>query len=160
MKEGMVILVYIDDYIIVGTNTTNIDNFVLSMQNSPKRFVLTNEGNVDKFLGIEIKHLGPKEFKIPQPFLINCIVFFLGLQPEECVTHCNDKFTPAADQILNKDLAGKPRKKSWKYCTTVEMMSYIQGHSSPDILMPVHQTARFSNNPKLIHEQVITCIGQ
>ena len=39
-------------------------------------------------------------------------------------------------------------------------MSYLQGHTRPDISMPVHQTARFSNDPKLVHEQAVTRIGQ
>jgi hypothetical protein len=40
------------------------------------------------------------------------------------------------------------------------MLPYLQGHTRPDILMPVHQTARFLNDPKLVHEQAITQIGQ
>ena len=40
------------------------------------------------------------------------------------------------------------------------MLSYLQGHTQPDISMPVHQTACFCNDPKLSHEQAITRIGQ
>ena len=53
---------------------------------------------------------------------------------------------------------GKPQKKSWKYQTAIGMLSYLQGHTQPDISMPVHQTAHFCNDPKLSHEQAITCI--
>jgi hypothetical protein len=42
----------------------------------------------------------------------------------------------------------------------IRMISYLQGHTRPDILMPVHQTVRFLNDPKLVHEQAITWIGQ
>jgi hypothetical protein len=52
------------------------------MQSGPENFVLTDEGSIGKFLGIEIKHLGPKEFKIFQPFLIDRIVTFLGIKPQ------------------------------------------------------------------------------
>jgi hypothetical protein len=159
MKEGMMLLVYVDDCIIVGLDMTKIEKFVVSMQNGPENFILTDEGNIDKFLGLEIKRLGLKEFEISQPFLIDCIITFLRLQSNTSDTHCNDKFTPSAAQILNKDLQDKPRKKTWKYRTAVGMMSYLQAHSQPDISMPVHQTACFSNDPKLIHEQAITCIG-
>jgi hypothetical protein len=159
MKEGMMLLVYVDDCIIVGLDMNDINNFVQSMQNGLENFILMDEGNIDNFLGIEIKCLGPKEFEILQPFLIDWIITFLGLQSEASKTHCNDMFTPAVAQILNKDLQGKPRKKTWKYKTAVGMMSYLQGHSCPDISMPVLQTACFSNDPKLIHEQTITHIG-
>ncbi len=109
----MMILLYVDGCIIIGKDMDDIDQFVLSMQNGPENFVLTDEGSIDKFLVIKIKHLGPKEFEISQPFLIDRIVSFLGIKPQEYKVHCNDKFTPAVAQVLNKDLHGKPRKKSW-----------------------------------------------
>jgi hypothetical protein len=155
MRDGMMILVYVDNCIIVGKDMGNIDQFVLSMQNGPKKIILTNGESIHKFLGIEIKCLGPQEFEISQPFFVDQIVTFLGLKSEEYKIQCNDKFTPAAMQVLNKDLNLKPRKKSWKW-TAIDMMPYLQGHTRPDILMPVHQTARFLNDPKLVHEQVIT----
>jgi hypothetical protein len=43
---------------------------------------------------------------------------------------------------------------------TIGMMSYLQGHTRPDISMPVHQTVCLLNDPKLIHEQAITRIGK
>jgi hypothetical protein len=112
MRKGMMILVYVNNCIIIGKDMDEIDQFVLSMQNSPENFVLMDEGSIDKFLGIKIKCLGPKEFEISQPFLIDHIVTFLGLKSKEYKVHCNKKLTPAASQVLNKDLHGKPRKKS------------------------------------------------
>ena len=40
------------------------------------------------------------------------------------------------------------------------MMSYLQGNSRPEMSMAVHQTARFCNNPMLLHEKVIKRLGQ
>jgi hypothetical protein len=115
MRKGIRIIVYVDDCIIIGKDMDDIDQFVLSVQNSPEYIVLMDEGSIDKFLGIKIKCLGPKAFEISQPFLIDCIVTFLGLKSKEYEVHCKDKLTPTAAQVLNKDLNGKPRKKSWKY---------------------------------------------
>jgi hypothetical protein len=112
IKVGMMLLVYVDECIIVCSDMSKIDEFLVSMQNGPEKFILTDEGNIDKFLRLEIKQLGPKEFEISQPFLIDCIITFFGLQSNAAETHCNDKFTPAVAQILNKDLQGKPRKKT------------------------------------------------
>ena len=64
MKDGMVILVYVDDCIIVGKDMGEINGFVKSMQQGSENFVLTDEGSIDKFLGIKIKHLG----KLPITF--------------------------------------------------------------------------------------------
>jgi hypothetical protein len=161
MKDGMGILVYVDDCIIVGKDMGEIDEFVRSMQQGSENFVLTDEGSIDKFLGIEIKRHGKQEFEISQPFLIDRILALLQLEHNGFETDSNDKLTPAAPQILNKDLMGKPRKNSWKYRTAVGMLSNLQqDHTRPDISMPVHQTACFCNDPKLSHEQAITHIGR
>eukprot|EP00957_Ditylum_brightwellii_P058943 4470200-Ditylum_brightwellii.AAC.1 len=39
-------------------------------------------------------------------------------------------------------------------------MSYLQGTSCPDISMPVHQCARFCNDPKLSHERAVRQIAK
>ena len=66
----MIVLTYIDVCIIVKPSMQKIDAFVKSMEVGPKTFTLTNEVDIDKFLGIEINHLDEKIFKISQPFLI------------------------------------------------------------------------------------------
>ena len=50
----MIILTYVDDCIIVGPSMKNINRFVNSMKNGDKNFVLTYEGDINKFLGIEM----------------------------------------------------------------------------------------------------------
>jgi hypothetical protein len=40
------------------------------------------------------------------------------------------------------------------------VVSYLQNTSHPEILMAVHQTACFSNNPMLSHKKSIMRIGQ
>ena len=40
------------------------------------------------------------------------------------------------------------------------MLSYLQGHTRPDISMAVHQTARFSNDPRLGHDKAIMRLGR
>ena len=38
----------------------SIDSFVKSLEKSQEKFVLTDEGDIDKFLGIDIKHIKRK----------------------------------------------------------------------------------------------------
>ena len=64
MKDGMVILVYVDGCIIVSKAMGKIDEFVHSIQQGSMNFVLTDECSIDKVLGIEIKRLGKQEFEI------------------------------------------------------------------------------------------------
>eukprot|EP00957_Ditylum_brightwellii_P016056 1209742-Ditylum_brightwellii.AAC.1 len=60
---------------------------------------------------------------------------------------------PVQLPLLHKDSEGPSYKQSWHYCSAVGLMSYLQGTSHPDISMPVHQCARFCNDPKLSHER-------
>ena len=159
-KKGMIVLTYVDDCIIVGNKMREIDNFVKSMQNGKENFILTDEGDIDKFLGIEIQHLDDKRFELKQPFLIERICRTLGLIDNDWKAETNSKKTPVGKPILNKDLEGKPRKLKWNYRTAVGMLSYLQGNTRPEIAMATHQTARFCIDPKLSHEQAIMRIGR
>ena len=126
VKDGMMILTYVDDCIIAGRSMKGIDSFIYSVQYGLENFILTDEGDVNKFLGIEITHNEDSSFEMSQPFLIDRIISLLGLGVNEFDTSTT---TPVAKGLLHKDMAGKPRKLSWKYCTAVGMMSYIQGHT-------------------------------
>ena len=159
-KKGMIVLTYVVDCIIVANKMRDIDNFVKSMQNGKENFILTDEGDIDKFLGIEIKQLDDKRFELKQPFLIERICRTLGLIDNDWKVESNNKRTPVGKPVLNKDLDGKPRKLKWKYRTAVGMLSYLQANTRPEISMATHQTARFCIDPKLSHEQAIMRIGR
>ena len=94
----MIVLTYVDDCIIVGTSIAAIDSFVASMQNGPKNFKLTDEGNIDKFLGIKTKNHSKGEFELSQPYLIDRIVRYLELDGSGSTPHANAFLTPAAEK--------------------------------------------------------------
>lgn len=160
LKKNMMILTYVDDCIIVGKSKEEIKKFIHSMQNGPEKFILTDEGDIDKFLGVEIVDRGNGEFEMKQPHLANRIVTALGLKDNSFDCHVNGAKTPALTSLLNRDLDGKPRKKDWNYRQLVGMLGYLQQNTRPDIAMAVHQCARFCIDPKLSHEQAITRIGR
>ena len=69
----------------------DIDEFVNSMRHGPENLILTDKGDIDKFLGIEIKDRGLGEFELAQPFLINRILSFLELELNGHDTSTNEK---------------------------------------------------------------------
>ena len=127
------------------------------MQHGSENFILTDEGNVNKFMGIEITHNEDSSFEMSQHFLIDRLLSILGLGDNEFDLSTK---TAVSKGLLHRNMAGKLRKLSWKYRTDVGMMSYLQGHTRPDISMPVHKTSRFCNNPMLCHEKTVTSIGR
>ena len=68
--NGMIILTYVDNCIIVGPSMDRIDSFVKSMNTGKDNFVLTDKGDINKFLRIEITQLDDNTFKFSQPFMI------------------------------------------------------------------------------------------
>ena len=160
LGNGMIILTYVDDCIIVGPKMADIDEFIVSLHNGDENFVLTDEGDINKFLGIKITHVDGHKFKLSQPFLIERILSLLNFDKNEFGKSTNSKVTPVGSPLLNKDLSGKPRKETWGYRTAVGMLGYLQANSRPEISMAVHQTARFSNQPMLSHEKAIKRIGR
>ena len=118
----MVLLTYVDDCIIISPSIENIDRLIKSMQQGRENFILTDEGDINKFLGIEITKLDNHSFELSQPFLINRILSFLGLCNNDFETDANSSSTPVAKGLLHRDLAGKSRKYSWNYRTAVGMI--------------------------------------
>ena len=53
-----------------------VNDFVKTLENGPENFVLTDEGDVEEILGIEIIQLNDPQFTLSQPFLNNRIVPF------------------------------------------------------------------------------------
>ncbi len=159
-KKGMIIITYIDVCIIVSNSMKNINTFVRFMKDGPKGYVLTDEGDINKFLGIEIKEITKNKFKLSQPFLIKQIVNLLGLGQNEFDVHTNTKITPVGKPLLNKDLEGKPHEKDWKYHTAIHMLTYLQGNTGPEISMATQRLAQFCQNPRLVHEQATTRLGR
>ena len=158
--NGMIILTYVDDFIIVGTSIENINRFVNSMKNRDKNSISTDKGDINKFPGIEITQLDDNIFKIFQPYLTHRIIFFLKTDTNDHNVETNANSTPVGKPLLHKNLSVKPRKETWNYCTAVGMMTDLQGNSRPEMSMPVYQTDRFCNNPMLSREKVIKRLGQ
>jgi hypothetical protein len=69
-KKGMIIITYIDDCIIIRDSMKDINTFVKTMKDGPKGYVLTDEGDIHKFLGVEIRQVTRNKFKLSRPFLI------------------------------------------------------------------------------------------
>ncbi len=51
------------------------------------------------------------------------------------------------------------RKKDWKCCTAIGMLTYLQVNTSPEISIAAHQLAQSCQDPRLSHEQATTCLG-
>jgi hypothetical protein len=66
------------------------------------------------------------------------------------------KNTPTpATAILHADTEGLARQESWNYPSVIGKLNYLAQNLRPDISFAVHQCARFSKEPKALHEKAV-----
>ena len=155
-RDECIIVTYVDDCIIIGRNMSQVDSVIKSLQEGDEDFELTDEGSIDKYLGVLIEYIDKTSFKMSQPFLARRILEFLSLDENRT----KKRNTPVGKPLLNRDLDGVPRKHPWVYRGAVGMLSYYCNSVRPEIQMAVHQTAQFSINPMRSHELDIMRIGR
>ena len=97
----MILLTYADNCIIISPSKTSIYCLILSMQTGPENFKLTHEGDVNKYLGVQITKLDNNSFELSQPFLIDCLLSFLGLCNNQFETDTKSSLTPVMKELLH-----------------------------------------------------------
>jgi hypothetical protein len=120
---GCIILTYVDECIIVGDMPNCIDKLIQSLHEGDENFVLQDEGLIDKYPRVKIKQFDDSSFELIQPFLIEQVTKFLGIDNRRI----NEKVTPAGKPLLNKDLNGVPQKYEWEYRGAIGMLTYLTG---------------------------------
>ena len=156
IRNNCIIMVYVDDMIAISSKKEVLEELVENLRG--KDYILTDEGPLTKYLGVDVKYNKRGGFELAQPFLIERIINLLGVNANE--SNWNTRPTPAVKPLLHKDTNGIPRNNSWNYRTAIGMLTYLQGTSRPDISMAVHQCARFSMKPMLSHERAVKRIGR
>ena len=106
-----------------------LDSVIDSMCNEYEDFELTDEGSIDKYIGVLIKYINNSSFEMRQPFLVRRIIASLSLD-ENKTRVCN---TPFGKPLLNRDLDICPRKHKWIYRGAVGMLSYLENSLRPEI---------------------------
>ena len=150
-KEGIVLLQYVDDLLIVGINDEIIAQFKKDLAKGDENFVFTDGGDLDMYLGVKVTKRKDGKLELTQPFLIDKIInTIIGKDTQLHISNI-----PAGKELLYKDSDGEDRKHEFNYRQAIGMLTYLQGTSRPDIAMPVHQCARFSSNPKRSHEKAL-----
>lgn len=161
-QNDAILLVYVDDCIILSKEAIVVDKIVESLSKGfdpdnpskkySSKYVLTNDGGIKNYLGVEVDTKEDGTIELRQKHLIERIIEAFNLDPE--VTSAS-KPTPVVKPLLHKDLDGLLRYYDWNYRSLVGMLGYLQASTRPDISMATHQCARFNNDPKLSHERGI-----
>ena len=154
IRDNCLVLVYVDDYIVISHDDKVIDRFILGMQTGTEGFKLFDDGDLARFLGVEMEHRKDGTIVMSQTHLIRRILETCNIDLSEM----NAKETPVGKPLLHKDLSGEKRKQHWNFRSAVGMLNYLANSTRPELAMAVHQCARFNNDPMLSHEREITRI--
>ena len=122
MKKGVIILTYVDDCILIANKKETLDQFIHSLANGIEKFKFTDEGAIDKYLGVEIEQLKGKEFILRQTFLIWRILVALNVKTRDY----NQRDVPVIGPLLSRDKLGAKRKHVWSYRSAIGMLGYFQ----------------------------------
>ena len=100
-------------------------------------------------LGVHLKHNNDKSITFTQTGLIDRIIKAARLEGANPCT------TPAAVNPLGSDKDGIPYSGTFSYASLVGMLTYLAGHSRPDIAFSIHRCARFTFAPKANHAEAL-----
>ena len=107
LRGDCIILVYVDNMIALSKNKKVLEQLVVNLKR--KEYILTDEGPITKYLGVDVNKQADGSFELTQPFLIQRIIDLLGLEGD---SKYNSKPTPVTKPLLHKDVYGEIRYKS------------------------------------------------
>jgi len=152
-RNGLIMIIYRDDCIMVSDNSSTLENAIMEMS---KKFEITDEGEIDEYLGVKVQHNDDGSFELSQPLLIEQILTAL-----EFNNHTKPKRTPAlSSKILQRDEEGPDHETVWGFSRIIGQFNFLEKSSRPDIAYAVHQCTRFAVNPRTCHKHAILRIGR
>lgn len=110
-KGETIFILYVDDGILIGPNSTEINEIIKSLK---RDYNLTDEGELNEYLGIKVEKIKGKlnQRKLTQPTLIKRILKTVGIEEER--SKRKPVQTPAT-KVLHKDVGGLAIKLTWDY---------------------------------------------
>ena len=154
-RGKIIFLVYIDDCIIFGPDNSSIDTVVADLQACSHRFTVDDQGDIGNFLGIQVTRFPDGTIQLTQPQLIEAIIKDLHLQ-----SGSNTKKTPVVpNNLLHKDTDGPDMTPDFHYRSVIGKLNFLEKSTRPDLLVSVHQCARYSERPKRSHAEAVKRIG-
>lgn len=154
-KGSVVYLLYTNDSILAGPNRKEIDDAIADIKRA--KLQITEEGNIQDFLGVHISRKEDGTVHLTQLHLIDTILKDLLLDREGT----NGRSIPAPlSKLLSRHTNSPDFDNSFNYRSVIGKMNYLEKGSRSDIAYAVHQCARFSSAPKKEHGEAVRWLGQ
>ena len=146
---------YTDNSILAGPNKEEIQQVIDNLKNA--KLDLTEEGDLEDFLGVQIERKADGSIHLSQPHLIDQILKDLRLDKQDVTT----KNVPStSSKILLRYPLSKDFDNSFNYKSVIGKLNYLEKTTRSDISYITHQCARFTSCPKEEHGQAIRWLGR
>jgi hypothetical protein len=161
-RDNTILLCYVDDTIIIDPKDQAIDKVIEDLREL--KFNVTDEGQIEDYLGVKIERMEDGKLKFSQPHLIDQILHDLNLTKDHNETtryKTKSVDIPAPSTvILERNVDGEPHKEKWSYRSIIGKLNYLEKSTRPDLAYSVHNAARFSADPKTNHSTAVKRIGR
>jgi hypothetical protein len=152
LQPDCILVHYVDDAIIISQNQSKIDDVLSKLEE--RGLLFDRLDDLAAYLGVELVHHPDRSIELKQPHLTATIIEALGL------SDAHPKDTPAS-VTLGRCLDSPPHDDSdFNYRSVVGMMMFLGGNSRLDCSFAIHQSARFSADPRTPHGESVKRIGR
>ncbi len=148
-KGVLLFIIYVDDSLVLCPEKADADALIDDLK--LRAYILTDEGPLAAYLGLQVEKLPGNSISMKQPAFIDRIIEQCGLKDQRL----HD--TPA-DTILHRDEKRQDRKNECHMRSIIGQLNYLPGTTRPEIQFAVHQCVRFVSVPKMSHEKALECI--
>ena len=134
-----ILLVYVDDMVITGTNSREIDKLKEHMK---KHFLMKDLGEIRYFLGIEIDNTSEGITLNQRKYTLELFneAGMIDSKPLMTLLDCHEKLLKEGEPMSNPQL----------YRKVVEKLIYLT-ITRPDITFSVHILSQFMQSPTIAH---------
>lgn len=154
-RGSVMYVLYTDDSILAGPDMQQLEQVVSDIRRAG--LAITEEGDLQDFLGVNISRRPDGAIHLTQPHLIDQILKDLRLDDEKV----KPKATPAASsKILGRHDDSDDFDGHFNYRSVIGKLNYLERGSRSDISYIVHQCARFTSRPKKEHGEALKWLGR
>ena len=153
-RGNVMYVLYTDDSLLAGPNLAEVEQAIKDIRAA--KLNITEEGDIQDFLGVHIDKKPDGTVHLTQPHLIDQILGDLNMQENTKV-----KSLPAAcSKLLSRHSDSDDFDGSFNYRSIIGKLNYLEKGSRPDIAYITHQCARFSTCPKEEHANAIRWLAR
>jgi len=155
LRGNIVHVLCADDSILAGPDKDELKQVIANTKSAG--LDVTEEGDIEDFLGVNIGRVDDDTYHLSQPYLIDQILCDLNLDGENVQT--KETLSPLS-RVLGAHKSS-PKFDGHFHCQSViGKLNCLEKCSRPDAAGATHQCARFSSDPRKEHGEAVKWLGR